>query len=492
MIAKPWRVLLLLASVLPLLSCSGLKNGNGIGGKGNALVSVTLYDTPPTGLDLLSFTLPISDLSLVSSTGNTVSLNIVNSSVEATRLQTDSALLVSSSSVAAGTYTSLSVTFGATSASSNIFINTTGSTITWTTGTGGSCANGGVCFLPAGAGATISIPVDVTLSANESQWIGLNLNLGNAITNAGGLAVDFTQANVLTGTTSPRTGLPSGAVDTIEDFTGTVTSYTSGSSITVQNAITGQKITAALNTSTEYDAPLPTGNSYDGCGASSNQSCVAVGSTVSMDVTLSATGVLTATEVDVLDATATTEVEGVIYPTTTANVYGLILADKIADKNSVISSSSTTYGTPIFLNVGSVSNWVVDTKTLSSTFTDAPNSFGNSSQLLAGQRIRAQVSNVVSSNSGITATATNVLLRFSRMSGTVAGPGATSFLFTPPNYISALNSQLGAPPYTAFTFSSTIYDGTTAGNIPAGTAGIRTLLLDNTQPTLGVAKVRVP
>ena len=190
MIAKPLRVLLVLAAVLPLVSCSGLKNGNTNQG-GNAQVTVTLFDSPPTGLDVLSFTLPITSMSLVSSSGNTA-LTLVNTSVEATRLQTDSVLLVEAANVPANTsFTSLSVTFGATTASSNVFINTSGATITWTTGSGGSCANGNVCFLPASTSTTISVPLSLNLAKNESQWIGLDLSLGKAITTTGGLAVDF-------------------------------------------------------------------------------------------------------------------------------------------------------------------------------------------------------------------------------------------------------------------------------------------------------------
>jgi hypothetical protein len=475
-----------LAFVLSLASCSGQKNSctTNCGG-GNAGLTISMFDTPPAGVDLLSFTLPIAGISLTPSSGSSVPITTV-SSVEATRLQTDSAMIAVATSVPAGTYTSLSVTLGPTSATSNVFINTSGSTITFS---GGSCASGAVCNMPAGAIATISLPISLTLTANQSQWMGLNLDLKKAISTNGGLSVDFTQTGVLTTVTSARTGLPTNAMDTIEDFIGKVTALSTGS-ITVKSDISGQSITATLTTDTEYDTPVTPSTAYSNCTTAS--SCIQVGSTVSLDATLNSGGVLTATELDVLDATAVDEVEGVIYPTSTVGVYGLILADKIsASGNAVLASTTTTYGTGIFLDVTSAS-YFVDTKTLTGLFT--PVGFPGTG-LLAGQVVRAKVSNVASTSNGITATASNVLLRFSRITGTVTTVAGTNFNITPPSYVSALNPTLPASPL-AYTFSGTAFDGITGtgdsnfGN--SATASIRTLLLNNTAPTFAVAKVRVP
>lgn len=492
------RILSLIAvvAVLPLVSCSGptSRSGGGGGGTGNAKVSITLYDTPPTGVSLLSFTLPIAGISLTPSTGSPVAVATTVSSVEATRLQTDSALIADAVSVAAGSYKTISVTLGPTSATSNVFVNTSGASITYSlNGSSFTCTNDSVCNLPAGAVYTVAIPLTLTLSSNQNQWIGLNLNLNNAITTSGGLAVDFSQSGVLTATTTVRTGIPSSAADTIEDFVGVVTAYTSGSSITVQSGISGQKITAVLNSSTEYDTPL-NGSTYTNCTAASAQACISVGSTVSVDTTLSSAGVLTATEVDVLDTKQVDEVEGIIYATSTANVFGLILADKVsASGNSVLGASTTTYGTGISLNIGSVSNYLIDTKTLTTAPSFTPVGFTSSADLLDGQMVRAQVSSVTSSSSGISATAKALLLRYSRLTGAPTNVTGTSFNFTPPSYITSGNVGLSASPL-AYTYSTTAFDGVTdtSGLANASTVAIRTLFWNNAQPQFAVAKVRVP
>lgn len=494
--AKRLFSLLTVVCALPLLSCSGVKNHTT--GGGNAQITVTLYDTPPIGVTLLSFTLPISSISLTPSTGSAVSLTPAVSTVEATRLQTDSALIVDAGSVPAGSYTSLKITFGTTS---GVFINYSESAITYTlNGNSFTCANGAVCNLPAGASATVTVPLTLTLTTNQSQWIGLDLILANAIVTTGGIGVDFTQANVLTVTTTPRIGLPTGAADTIEDFVGTVTAL-STSSITVQSGISGQKLTATLNSTTEYDSPLPTGTPYTGCSTSTPQTCLKTGSVVTMNANLSASGVLTATEVDVLDAKAVDEIEGVIYPTSNATTcpsgscFGLILADKVsASGNSVLSASTTTYGTGIFLNVNTVNNFSTDSNTLTSNFSGAgPIGFASTADLLAGQQIRAHLSNMTSSGGLINATASNLLLRFSRLTGTPSNVGSTTFDFTPPAYITALVPQIPLP--VAYTYATgTVYDGVTAtgGISPSSPVSIRALFLNDNQPTFAVAKVRVP
>ncbi|MGB7844543.1 MAG: DUF4382 domain-containing protein [Candidatus Acidiferrum sp.] len=463
-------------------------------GSGTATVNVTLYDTPPTGVSLLSFSLPIVGISLTPSTGSDVSIYSPTTVVpiELTRLQTDSTSIVSQASVAAGNYTAVKITVAA---SSGVFINTSGSTITWSTG---SCAaNGAVCDLPNGAATTITVPLTVTLSNNVTQWIGLNVNLNNAIVTTGGIGVDFSQANVFTATTTVRTGLASGVVDTIEDFTGSVTAATS-SSITVKSSITGQSITAAIGSTTELDAAP---QAYSGCSQpTSSAVCIATGSIVSLDASLSNTGKYTATEIDVLDVATADEVEGVIYPTTAAGVVGLILADKTsASSNAILGASTTTYGTGIFLNIASANIDGVDPKTLTPILTNPVLGFTGSSDLVAGQVVRAQVSNITSDSAGIHATATNIILRFSRISGAVNTIASPTFTLTGiPNYINSFNPGMTLTPPAFTSPSVTIFDGVTGITdskfVVGGPVAIRALFLN---PSLAqypflAAKVRVP
>lgn len=493
--SKRGLLILGISTIFVLSSCSGQKssvctvNCGGGGGGGNANLTISLYDTPPAGTNVLSFTLPIAGISLTPSSGSPQSVTTVISSVEVTRLQSDSAVIADQASVPTADYTAINVTLGPTSSTNNLFINTSGSTITYGTH---SCKSGAICALPVGAIYTISVPLTLNLSANQNQWIGLDFNLNKAITSSGGISVDFSQTGVLTATTTTRKGIPSGSVDTLEDFTGVVTAYTSGSSITVKSAIRGVSLTAVLSTSTEYDlAP----SSYSLCQSTAS-ACVKVGSTVSMDTTVSSSGTFTATEVDVLDATAVDEVEGIIYPTTTTGEYGMVLADQVsASGNAALSAG--TYGSGVLLTLNATS-YSVDTKTLSSQFS-ASTGFTNSGDLLGGQVVRAQISGIsTDSNGNITATANNMLLRYSRLSGTVNSVTGSAFTVASlPGYIYALNTSLSSTPQV-FTYATlTAFDGITGLSDSTFQAGasvsIRALYLNTPAPyPFQAAKVRVP
>jgi hypothetical protein len=471
-------VLLAIAALFALTSCSGVKNACTVNctPTGNANVTLSILATPSTSVNLLSFTLPIVGVSLTNSAGTDVSIfdAATAASLEMTRLQSDSSLITNTGAAAAGTYTSINVTV---ITPSGVFINTSGATV-------GTCVNNAVCALTGGAATTLSVPITLTLSGNGTQWIGLNFNLNNAVSATG--AITLSATNVLTASTAQRTGLPTGSVDTIEDFTGVVTAYTSGSSITVQSGLNGAVLIVSLTSSPEYDTPT---NAFVNC-AGTIASCIQVGSTVSIDALLSSSGALTAKEVDLLDIAAVDEVEGIIYPTTTANVYGLILADKtVTSGNAALTAAS--YGSGIFLNVSGV-NYFVDTKTLTIPL-NVPVGFPGIG-LLAGQVVRAQVSSATTGTNGINATATNLLLRWSRVSGTVSTASNPTFTFTPPSYITALNSGLSPTPLATTYTGYTAFDGISdASGITSGeTVSIRALFLNNSQSNFAVAKARVP
>jgi len=479
------------AAVLALTSCSGSKNSCTTNcTTTDAIVNITLFDTPATGITVLSYSLPIVGISLTPSTGTAVSIYSPTSIVpiELTRLQTESALIAMDVQVPAGTYSAINVTLAT---SSGMFINESSSVLN------GNCNVGLVCPLLGGAATTVSIPMSLTLNSGQTTWLGLAVNLNNAITapTTTTVAADFTQANTFTATTTPRTGTPSGAFDTIGDFIGTVTAL-SASSITVQNTITGQSLTATLNSSTQFNAAPST---YSNC--TNGGSCIAKGSVVSMDAALTTSSTLVASEVDVLDAAAIDEVEGVIIyplPNEPTGVVGMILADKTSTGDSAtLGASTTTYGTPILVTASTNINYVIDEKNLSNIIT--PVGFSGSGDLLAGQQIRAQVTNVASPTSGITATATNVLLRWSRFSGSINTVAGNNFSVTRiPTYMNVFNANLPLAPLV-FTYSNgTLFDGVTGTGDPNFVVGksvaIRALYLNplTSTPPFQAAKIRVP
>jgi len=424
---------LLLASLL-LSSCSGVPNATTPPASGNATVNVTFTDTPPIGVSVLSFTVTLSGLTLNPSSGTPVNFTLSPNplSVELTRLQSDSFLGATSAAVPSGTYSGVTV---AVASSKMVVFNGSGATIATT------CLNNTLCTLTpiSAASVTYTFPTALSLATAQQTGIAIDFNLNNAITAA--LGVDFTLAGAVTATNLPHTGTPTGALDLIEDFTGTVTAYnpTTGS-VTVTSGTRGT-LTGTVGAATAYSDPRTI------C-ASAGVACLATGETISVDAALNPSGTLAINAVDFIDTTSVDVLEGVIYQVPgSATSFSMVLADKV-----VVTSANTSL-------TGAAAGDIVDLSwsplpALPPTFfvdyagTGMGTNFaGNvayfagasdSSVLFPGQTVMVTVTgatNVLSATSPpvntISATATRILLRHSRFTATVyTAGGANPFTLT--------------------------------------------------------------
>ena len=396
-----------------------------------------------------------------------------------TRLQSDTSAVASGVSVPAGSYTAINVTIGT---SSGAFFNASGAAV-------GSCNAGTVCALPAGGATTISVPISFTISSGSPQWVGLDINLNNAITTTGGITVDFTQANVLSATTTPPIGtLPNGKVANIDDFTGAVTAK-SGTSITLKSTVRGT-LAATISSSTPVFDPQ---GLCGGGGGSLN--CIGINSVVSLQGVMDNTGAITATSLDVIDnaATPADEVEGTIYPSNCngGSNFGMILNDSaIFTSGSPLISANFGHG--ICLTLAASPGFSIDTGILTGQIgVPTTTGFTSPSDLLAGQNVRVKVTGAATGTNGINATATALILRFSRLTGTVSTPGSLVFSISGlPAYITAFTTS----PQVATYANATVLEG--AANISSltnsQTVSITALFVNpaSVTPPLQAAKVR--
>jgi hypothetical protein len=455
---KIYQLLLAIIAVASLASCSGLKNPctvNCGGGSGNSSLSITISDTPPANTTILSFNLPVIGITLTPSSGSQVPVFSSNPSADfdLTRLQSDTNLITSNVTVAAGTYTAINVTVAAPN---GVFVNSSGATV-------GSCAVAGVCSL-SGSAATITYTFPtgspLTLTSNSSQWVNLDFNYNNAIVTTNGIGIDVTQSNVLTASTTIPTNIPSGDVANIDDFTGAITALSS-SSITVQSSVRGS-LTALIGSGIPvYDPPGQ-------CTGGASLSCIGVGSIVSVQSVLTNTGSTNATSVDIIDKSTSPadEVEGIIYPSSCngGSNFGLILSD-----STIFTSGSpllnSIIGSGVCLSITQTTTYAIDTGILTNQ-AGVPTSLGfsSSADLVAGQMVRAKITGAVTGTNGVNATATAMILRFSRLSGTVNTVSGGVFSVTGlPTYL-AIN---GSP--QVYTYSNaTILEGTSSLGSLAG------------------------
>jgi hypothetical protein len=345
---------------------------------------------------------------------------------------------------------------------------------------------GALCKLPAAAAVTINFPLTLTLTSSQTQWIGLDFNLNNAITTTNGISVDFSQANVMNALTTPRTNIPVGSVDSIADFTGIVTAVSS-SSITVQSGTRGT-LTAAITGSTTLSDP------QNRCSGSATLGCIANNAIVSVDALLTTGGLIDAANIDIIDtaATARDEVEGtIIYPTSTANVAGMILYDKsVFSSNATLSASTTTFGTGMFLTINPTDpniTYNIDSGTLFSQLGGTSPAFQGSGDLKNGQFIRVKLNSVAVVNNQITGIVTAVLLRSSVAPGNVGTTTTPTFSINNlPSYFLDLNLS---NPQTVQTYTpGTFFEGATGVSDLATpinrSVAIRALYLNPTKVTI--------
>jgi hypothetical protein len=420
MTLRTFLTLVVLASALSMGSCSGVKSGTG-GGGGTAKVFVTFTATPltpPAGTNLLSFSVTVAGISLTASGGGTpvnISLNNSTYSVDLTRLQSDSAFVAAATSVAAGTYSSMTVSLASP-------------LVTYCTQTTGGigCTPGTVKTVTTGAAAAPQLtttPFPITLSNNQSEGIAININLQNALTISPTLpqvvtAVNLSATNVVTASTLPpaASSLPMGPLSFIEDVTGVVTAVSPGAqSVTVKTAIRGS-FTAIANSFTVFSPNCTTFNL-----SLTFASCVVEGHVASLDLELNTDGTFTVLEYDPLATTTGDWIEGIITsPPTSTTQFQIVLNDFTLSTTNSLIGTGLVLGDPVNVTLASPQPFAVDNKGL---IVPAARFAGNTdtSVLQPGQTVAVHLS-AFTAGSGSTfaaATVNFLYLRFTRVTGTV-------------------------------------------------------------------------
>jgi hypothetical protein len=478
-------------SLLPILllaafsasSCSGPNTpvvcpGGNCGG--NANLSLTLLDAPPTNTAFINFNLPISLISLTPQTGADVNFTTTAATYEITRLQSDSTV-IGTVQIPAGTYTKLNF-FVTGNTPTSVWANASNATIN-------GCAPLQICHLAGTAQGQISVDLvtalggqGLTVTSGQNVGLGVEFNLNNAITAVNGISIDLTQPNVFTVLTLPRIGQASNTLDTIEAFLGVVTTK-SGSNITLQ-ANSGATLTATAGSSTTFNAP-PGGSTA--CSGNFNLACIAVGQTLSVDATVAQNGSLSLTNVDFIDLPGVDEIEGTIFNSTPAGHYLFVVSDKVqVTTNAVLQPVGSA--TTLDLTLDPAVTFAIETSNLP---VSSQVGFLSASDIVDGQTVLAHVKSATLTT-GVNVVTDHLILRPSHLTGTVVS--VTGTVFTIQNLPAYLTS--GPTPQVQTYVPQTILDnvnGGALGNLANGdSVSIRALVLNPiTAPIpLLAAKVR--
>lgn len=378
------------------VGCSGKSQGGNTGGGGiTAPLSITVTDTPPAGVTILSFQITITGAVL--QPGN-VSLLKAPQTLELTQLLTNHALLTAQN-VAVATYNSLTLTF----ANPTITIFNAGTPITVSTQT---CGTNAICTVePPLNSASLDVsspPFPLALSSNTPVGLLLDINLANLI-QVSGLAVDPTAAGAVTITSLPS-AQPTAEQDLLNAVTGQVTSV--GMNQFVLKTSNGNSLTVNVNGSTKFFFPAKV------CSAN-NFSCVVNGQILSASLSLLGNGTLQAVVVDFEDANGMQEIEGSIVsitPGAKSTSFKMIVNQMFPNLAGVTIGGEATV---TIQNSTTLTTFLID----SNSFTLPGNvSFAATTDLLVGQEVLVRVE---AGSAGLSINSNQVILRTSGVTATV-------------------------------------------------------------------------
>jgi hypothetical protein len=335
---------------------------------GGSAVSLSLTDTPPANVDVISFEVTVSGAAL--NPGNIDLLGATGpQDIEVKKLQVEKAFLNTTGVPAtAGPFQSLTLTFA----------NPRLTILNGTANSLAGCAPGAVCRItPSGSlVATVNLTPALSLSTNNSVGLLVDLNLNMIITNA--LGVDFSVANA-TSVTQTQVGPDNQnqEMENVEDLTGKVANKGTNSF----DLQTSQKMFSGIQV--DKNTVI---KGFTTCSANPPDfTCVKNGQIVDVDVTVLSTGALVARKVKLEGDEANVndeELDGFLTSVNPqAGSFGFVVSDNLS------ALSNSVLGSPLQVQIQSGAQFTVDLEE-SENNSGLSSSFVDVSSLLAGQTVQ--------------------------------------------------------------------------------------------------------
>ena len=433
--------------------------------QGTAPVSLTITDTPPAGVTLLSF-----EVTLTGATLNPGSVDLLAGKgpmqIEVKRLETESAF-VSTASVPPGTFTSLALTFANPELT---FKNDMGTTLA-------GCAPGAVCEIkPIGAlTSTANLPGSgLVIMANSPTGIQVDVDPNTILT--GTLGVDFNLAGAVS--VQELRMKPAGELDDLDDLRGIVRNLDSANKRFTLDTSNG-----ALAVTTDGN----TGFDFDECAAD-NFTCVQNNQAIEVDAELMAGGAFLARKIGFEDEAEDDEVQGIVVEIDDPMHFEMVVLDELRSVNNV------NNGNPIIVTVsGSRFQVKADGFQIPSTLQGNFEGAMDTSQLLPGQMVQIRLAQPANPGPPVTVTANRVRLRTTQLTANVKAGS-----LQPPNFsvdmLPALFTGNNVRSIHVQTSSDTEFEAVSgvSGLADGNTVSLRGLLFNNgaLPPELVTKKVR--
>jgi uncharacterized protein DUF5666 len=465
---------LLFACVMVIYSCGGSMTNPVL--PGASALSVTITDTPPAGVTVLSF-----EVSVTGATLNPGSVDLLAgrgpARIEVEQLETESAFL-NTARVNPGTYTSLNLTFANPELT---FKNGTGAMLA-------GCAPGAVCEIkPTGTLSSmvnfspgLVIPGTTSMSgmmsedgAQTAMGIKLDLDLNTIVTAT--LGVDFSQTGAVT--VKQLTREVEGEFDDVNELKGTVQNLNTTNMTFTLHTMNGDfPITTDSNTQFEFE----------NCTAN-NFSCLQSNMVVEVDAMMMPGGIFLARKIEFEDDAEDDELEGVVFKIDDAMHFEMVVLDELRSLNNV------NVGNPVVVTLSNASFRVqMEDLNAPSALVNAFQGATDTSQLLPGQTVQVRLTVPANPGPPVSVTADRVRLRMTQFTASVSGAPV------PPNFmvgnLPSLFTSAGISSIQVETSSNTDFEGVAdvSGLADTNTVSVRGLLFSNgaNPPVLVAKKVR--
>ncbi len=422
--------------------------------KGTTTVSLSLRDTPPAGVTVLSAAITVTGAVL--HPGN-AALLAAPVRVELNKLQTET-LFLNAMRVSATTFDGVNVALANPQLT---ILNNSGASVA-------GCATGAVCQIqPRLTASVVFVPLVVLLDANTPAGVVLDFDLSRAL--QGDLTI---QPAITAAVVVPL--LATGTLEEVNDFVGQVTSVGS-SQFTLKSASSGLALAVDVDGSTQFSG-------FAQAGLTNGITGVSVGQIIAADLRLLANGTLLARRVTLEDVAGAQVVEGVVVSTDAANSrFALVVLDAVPAIVGVAPGNRVT----VNLQFGTA--FAVDNDGVS---VPLGVSFSSAADLLVGQAVQARALSTTSDAAGIAVSTDRVRLRMSQFTASVATRSGNGFTLgaLPSVFTRAGVSEIQVPISLDTSFENV--SGLAALN-PGDVISLRGLLFRATSsPTLAAQKVR--
>ena len=371
-----------------------------------AQVSLTIHDSPPMGVTVLSFEIEVTGATLQPSDSSSKPVSMLSEpqDIELEHLQTESALLASKS-VPTGTYTSLLASF----ANPRMTIqNQTGTTLTLG---GQSCPDKQICqFNPKLNQSSMTVqtptqPFPITLAMNSPVVLKMDFNIDSSIQQSD-LSITPTISLVQLSLPSSNGGNQG---DEDMEIIGNITSIDStGHTFKIQTGLSGPSFTIATDGNTKF-------NFGSSCNAG-DFTCLQTGQTVRVEAKMQTDGSLLAFKVKLFQPPNQLSFSGRITSVNSgAGSFQIVLFDEEDFGGSMMGGFSM--GIPLTINLATQTTFSVDADGI---VTSGLN-FAAPTDLMVGQEVRMHPTGLPSGTpSNLVVTVDQVQLEPSRVTGTIS------------------------------------------------------------------------